>query len=242
MMRRICMRHVLLAGALWAAGLVACGGPKSGAQKQGDFDQAVEHFVSGDYRGTISRMEKIAASATDDAVKRDAYAYIGRSHMALGETDEAISAFTMGAHYGDRGQCVEYLELLKQYVEGNPKALQIQEAVTRGELAGAIVRMMDETATTGMNPGGPTPLAVLAERGWMPATPDGAEHAGDAVTRASLYVIVSRILAGRGQAGQVDVIMPGGYDAALRSHETISGSEALAILERVRQVPEKNGR
>jgi hypothetical protein len=36
--------------------------------------------------------------------------------------------------------------------------------------------------------------------------------------------------------------MPGGYDAALRSHETISGSEALAILERVRQVPEKNGR
>lgn len=236
------MRHVLLAGALWTAGLVACGGPKSGVQKQGDFDQAVEHYVSGDYRGTISRMEKIAASTSDDAVKRDAYAYIGRAHMALGETDDAITAFTMGAHYGDRGPCVEYLELLKQYVEGNPKALQIREAVTRSELAGAIVRMMDETATTGINPGGPTPLVVLAQRGWMPATPDGAEHAGDAVTRASLYVIVSRILSGRGRADQIDVIMPGGYDAALRSQELVSGTEALTVLERVRLVQEKNGR
>src|SRR5258705_12530369 len=116
------------------------------------------------------------------------------------------------------------------------------EAVTRSELAGAIVRMMDEPATATMNPGGPTPLAMLAEGGWMPAAPDGAEHAEDAVTHASLYVIVSRILTGRGQAEKVDVIMPGGYQTALRAVAPVSGTEALAILERVRQVPEKNGR
>jgi hypothetical protein len=241
MTRRFCMLPVLLAVALGLAGLLACGGPSS-VTKQGEFDKAVERFVAGDYRGTISRMEKIVAASGDEAVKRDAYAYIGRAHMALGETDQAIDAFTMGAHYGDRGQCVEYLELLKQYVEGNPNALHAREGVTRSELAGAIVRMMDETATAGLNPGGPTPLAIVAERGWMPATPDGAGHADDVVTRASLYVIVTRILSGRGRADQVDAVMPGGYNAALRAQEPVSGMEALAILERVRQVPEKNGR
>ncbi len=236
------IHHLLLVGALGLAGVLACGGPSAMVGKQGEFDRAVERFVAGDYRGSIARMEKIAAATTDEAVKREAYAYIGRAHMALGETDAAIDAFTMGTHYGDRGQCVEYLELLKQYVEGNPNALHAREGVTRSELAGAIVRMMDETATTSLNPGGPTPLAILAERGWMPATPDGAEHAEDEVTRASLYVIVSRILAGRGQAAQVNVIMPGGYQTALRAVEPVSGSEALAILERVRQVPENHGR
>jgi len=242
MTRRFRMFPVLLTVALGLAGLLACGGPSGSVKKEGEFDQAVEKFVSGDYRGTISRMEKIVAATTDEAEKRDAYAYLGRAHMALGETDQAIEAFTMGAHYGDRGQCVAYLELLKQYVEGNPNALHAREGVTRSELAGAIVRMMDETATAGLKPDGPTPLAILAERGWMPAAPDGAEHANDVVTRASLYVVVSRILSGRGRADQVDVIMPGGYPAALRAEEPVSGTEALAILERVRQVPEKSGR
>jgi hypothetical protein len=242
MTRRTRMLPVLLAVALGLAGLLACGGPSKSVNQQGPFDQAVAKFVAGDYRGTISRMEKIVAATTDEAVKRDAYAYIGRSHMALGETDEAIEAFTMGTHYGDRGPCVEYLEMLKQYVEGNPNALHMREGVTRSELAGAIVRMMDETATAGLTPGGPTPLAILAGRGWMPAAADGAEHADDEVTRASLYVIVTRILAGRGQAAQIDAIMPGGYGAALRAADSVSGTEALAILEKVRQVPEKNGR
>jgi hypothetical protein len=102
--------------------------------------------------------------------------------------------------------------------------------------------MMDETATAGLDPHGPTPLAIAAERGWMPAAPDGAEHADDEVTRASLYVIVTRILAGRGQASQIDAIMPGGYQTALRAADPLSGTEALAILERLRQVPEKRGR
>ena len=120
--------------------------------------------------------------------------------------------------------------------------LHIREAVTRAELAGAIVRMMDETATEAVTPGGPTPLAVVAERGWMPATPDGKEHADAPVTRAALYVIVSRILSGRGRADQITVIMPGGYDRALRAQDPVSGTEAIAILERVRLVPEKHGR
>lgn len=234
--------HVLvLFGALWLAGILACASSVDRSSGS-DFDRAVERFVAGDYTGTIDRMERIAQETADPAVKQDAYAYIGRAHMALGDTDAAIGAFTLGAHYGDRGPCIEYLELLKQYIEGNPDGLHLQEAVTRAELAGAIVRMMDETATEGMSPGGPTPLEIVAGRGWMPATPDGQPHADAPVTRAALYVIVSRILAGRGRADQVDVIMPGGYEAALRAEVPVSGADALAILERVRLVQEKHGR
>ncbi|HEX6791158.1 MAG TPA: hypothetical protein VF247_07605 [Candidatus Krumholzibacteria bacterium] len=235
------MLLVLLAGVVGLTALAACS-PKSDVAPRSDFDRAVERFVAGDYKGTVERMEKIAEESADPDVKQEAYAYIGRAHMALGETEAAITAFTLGAHYGDRGPCIEYLEMLKQYVEGDPKAMHVQEAVTRSELAGAIVRMMDETATEGTSPGGPTPLEIVAQRGWMPATPDGAAHADAPVTRAALYVIVSRILAGRGRADQVAVILPGGYEQAARSTEPVSGAEALAILERVRLVPENHGR
>ena len=235
------MLPVLLVGVIGLAGLLACAGSVE-QRPATDFDRAVERFIAGDYRDAIERMEKVAGASTDPAVQQDAYAYIGRSQMALGDTDAAVAAFTLGAHYGDRGVCVEYLQLLKQYIEGDPDALHVQEAVTRAELAGAMVRMMDETATEGMRPGGPTPLEIAARRGWMPAAPDGLDHADEPVTRAALYVVVSRILAGRGRTDQIDVILPGGYHAALRSGEPVSGTEALVILERVRLVQEKHGR
>ena len=236
------MGVLLLAGVIGLAGIVACSSGVEKAPPRTDFDKAVERFVDGDYRETIEQMEKIADTSEDPAVKQDAYAYIGRAHMALGETEAAIDAFTLGAHYGDRGECVEYLKQLKQYVEGDPGALHMTEAVTRGELAGAIVRMMDETATESVKPGGPPPLEIMAQRGWMPATPDGGTHADAPVTRAALYVIVSRILAGRGRTDQINDIMPGGYESALKSKEPVSGTEAMAVLERVRLVQEKHGR
>lgn len=235
------MHSMVLFGALWLAGILACSSSVD-RRPHSDYDRAVERFVAGDYRETIEKMEKVADETADPAVKQAAYAYIGRSHMALGDTDAAIAAFTLGAHYGDRGPCVEYLEILQQYVAGDPNALHLEDAVTRGELAGAMVRLMDETATEGMNPGGPTPLEIAAQRGWMPAAPDGQQHAAAPVTRAALYVIVSRILSGRGRADQIDVIMPGGYEAAVRSQGPVSGTEALAILERVRLVQENHGR
>ena len=63
---------LLRIGAFGLVGLLACGGPSSTVEKQGDFDKAVERFVEGDYRGTISRMEKIAAATTDAGVAQDA--------------------------------------------------------------------------------------------------------------------------------------------------------------------------
>ena len=227
---------------LWLLALAACA-PAVDHDPRGEFDRAVASFVSGDYQATVDRMEKVIAGTDDDAVKREGYTYIGRAQMAMGNSEAAMTAFRLGAHYGDRGPCIAYLEVLKQYVEGDPGALHVREAITRGELAGAIVRMMDEgvahgeAATTG-----PTPLAVLASRGWMPALPDGNEHAEDPVTRAALYVIAARILAQAGRADRIEAVVPGGYRQALGGVQLTSGAEALAVLERVRSLKEPNGR
>jgi hypothetical protein len=206
-------------------------------------DHAVARFVAGDYAATVAEMEAIAAASTDEAVRREAYTYLGRAHVALGHTDEAVAAFSRGVQQGDRGPCVAYLELLKQYVEGSPGTLHTREFLTRGELAGAIVRLMDAAdASHGPTPAGPTPLQTAAARGWMPVLPDGGGHADDLVTRAVLYVVVARILAEAGRADELETVLPGGYGSAMRARGPVSGTEALAVLERTRSLLEGHGR
>jgi tetratricopeptide (TPR) repeat protein len=201
---------------------------------QNELDRAVEDFVDGDYRDAVTKLDAIIASSQDDPLRREAYMYLGRSHMALGETDEAIDAFTRCIHLGDTGPCVEYLRVLQQYMEGKPGALHMNEALTRGQLAGAVVRMFLNQEPD--DPTGPTPLTILEQRGWMPVLPDGDHHAADPVTPASLYVVAARILAEAGQADQASRVMPGGYRKAASVKQPVSGSQALAVLERVRAI------
>ena len=227
--------------ALWLAALLACA-PTADVPPPSDFDRAVSRFVAGDYEAAIAEMEKLAASTTDEAVRRDAYTYLGRSHMALGRTDEAVEAFTLGVNSGDRGVCVAYLELLRQYVEGSPGTLHTRDVLTRAQLAGAIVRLMGGDGGDEPGPAGPTPLATAAARGWMPALPDGDERADLAVTRAALYVVVARLLAEGGVPGGPGAVWPGGYRQAMAATDPVSGTEAMAILERVKTMRENHGR
>jgi hypothetical protein len=179
----------------------------------------------------------VVTASTDDAVRREAYTYLGRSHMALGETDLAVEAFSSGVQLGDRGPCVAYLEVLKQYMEGKPNALHMSDVLTRSQLAGAVVRLFlgESTEVTG----GPTPMTQLERRGWMPVLPDGQDHAADPVTRATLYMLSARILSETNQTDELDRIMPGGYRAATKAQAPVTGAEGLAILERVRAAAAK---
>jgi hypothetical protein len=197
-------------------------------------DRAVEDFVDGDYRDAVTKLDAVIAASNDDPLRREAYTYLGRAHMALGETDEAVDAFTRCVQLGDTGPCVEYLRVLQQFVEGKPGALHMNETLTRGQLAGAVVRMFLNQEPD--NPSGPTPLETLEQRGWMPVLPDGNDHAADPVTHASLYVVATRILAEAGHADQATRVMPGGYPKAAKSTKPVSGAEALAVLERVRAI------
>jgi len=227
------------AAILWIALSVACA-PASDVEPANDLDRSVARFVSGDYAAAIEGFERVVASTDDDAVKREAYAYIGRAHMARGETDEAITAFTMGVRHGDRGVCVEYLEALKPYVEGAPGSLHLNEAVTRGQLAGAMVRLFDSEAPNELT--GPTPIARAVAHGWMPALADGKDHADETVSESALYVIAARLLAEGGASGKLDAVFPGGYRRASASQRPVSGTEAMAVLERVRAHRETDGR
>jgi tetratricopeptide (TPR) repeat protein len=202
-----------------------------------DLDRAVEDFVDGDYHDAVTKLDAVLATSEDEPVRREAYTYLGRAHMALGETDEAVDAFTRCVQLGDTGPCVEYLRVLQQFVEGKPGALHMNESLTRGQLAGAVVRMFLNQEPN--DPTGPTPLKTLEERGWMPVLPDGKPHAEDPVTHASLYVVAARILSEAGHADQAGRVMPGGYRKAANSTQAVSGAEALAVLERVRAITGK---
>jgi tetratricopeptide (TPR) repeat protein len=224
--------------------LLASCGPRAELTPRGDLDRAIEQYVAGEYRSAVAGFEKALAATEDDAVRREAYTYLGRAYMALGQTDEAVTAFTMGARYGDRGVCVAYLETLKQYVGGSPKGLHISEALTRSQLALAILRIMDGGAepAQSLDPNAPTPIRQLEARHWMIPLADGTDHADDAVTPAALYVIVARILADAKLAGRVHDVMPAGYRVALGETRAVSGAEALAVLERTRSLKEQHGR
>ncbi|MDH4037309.1 MAG: hypothetical protein OEX18_07805 [Candidatus Krumholzibacteria bacterium] len=222
-----------------AAVALACS-PSASVDKRSDLDRAVALYVTGDYRGAVDRLQNIARSAPDDATRREAYTYLGRSYIALGDTQAAIDAFSLGVEYGDRGPCVEYLEVLKRYQEGSPEGLHILATITRGELAGAAVRVLGDGRP--LDPGGPTPIELAEKRGWFPALPDGGVHADAPVTRAALYAFVGRVLAGAGLPERADQVMPGGYRRAMNDPEPVSGSDAMAVLERVRALKEKNGR
>jgi hypothetical protein len=127
--------------------------------------------------------------------------------------------------------------MLKQQIEGQPSGLHMSDVLTRGQLAGAIARMFLGGITT--DPGGPSPIAQVERKGWMPAMADGQDHANEPVTYAALYVVAARILYDGGVADQAERVMPGGYRAAASKTEPVSGKEGLAILERVRSLTTK---
>lgn len=222
-----------------AAALAACS-PAATLDSRSGLDRAVALYVSGDYRSAAGALEDIARNAGDDATRREAYTYLGRSRMALGQTDAAIDAFTLGVQYGDQGPCVDYLEVLQRFHEGAPEGLHILETITRGELAGAAVRVLGDGKL--LDPNGPTPIEMAEKEGWMPVLPDGDVRAEEPVTRAALYAFVGRVLADAGLPGRAGEVMPGGFRAAMNDPAPVSGSDAVAVLERVRALKEKNGR
>jgi tetratricopeptide (TPR) repeat protein len=234
------LRNLAPAAAMALVSAVVACGPGATVDSRSDLDRAVAAYVAGDYRTAVTRLQKVAAESGDEATRREAYTYLGRTHMALGDTDAAIEAFTRCAHEGDRGPCLDYLETLRQYQAGSPEGLHIIETITRADLAAAAVRVFDGKAT--LDPGGPEPLAVAAERGWMPAMADGNRRADEPVTQAAFYVFVSRVLAQAGLADKTGTLLPGGYRAAMRETDPVSGAEAIAVLERIQALKEANGR
>jgi hypothetical protein len=235
MHRTLCIPGLRIAAALSIAGTLACA--SAGPNPRRDLDRAVGKFVAGDYRAAVAELDAVIAASSDPAVQREAYTYLGRAHMALGETDAAVDAFSRGVQLGDTGPCVAYLSLLKQYVEGKPSGLHMSETLTRGQLAGAVARMF--LGGVSGDASGPTPIAQLERRGWMPRLADGDDHAAAPLTRAALYVVAAHILADAGAADRAETAMPGGYRAAARSTKPVSGTEALAVLERVRALATK---
>jgi hypothetical protein len=205
----------------------------SGATRSPRIDPAIALFVSGQYEQAIERLNDLAASLESEAALREVYYYLGRSHLALGHHHRAIDAFSAGVAYGDTGACVEYLEQLRTVIAGEEKSVVRSERVTRRQLAAAIARRFLGGDSSDES------LRDVVANGWMAMLPDGSFHGDAHVTRASLYVVCSRMLAQWGL--DTGVLGPYREGTAVRGGEPVSGAEVSSLLDELVMLRKRNG-
>ncbi len=210
--------------------LAGCSGAGKAPQRS-EIDSAIALFVSGQYEQAIEHLDQLAETLQSEESLREVYYYLGRTHLALGQNNRAIDAFSAGVNYGDTGGSLDYLEQLRVFVEGRESSVRRSETVTRRQLASAMVRRF-LLAGEGNEPAVGDPGAALEEviaRGWMQRLPDGALHGEDAVTRAALYVACARVSAQWGFGATVI----SGYRSTLASRgtETVTGAQVSDVLD-----------
>jgi tetratricopeptide (TPR) repeat protein len=231
--KRITGRRLALGAVL--TGLIVAGCSGAGKEpSRTEIDPAIALFVSGHYQEAADRLDELAQTLESDESLREVYYYLGRCYLELGRNDRAIEAFSAGVSYGDTGGCVDYLERLQAYVETGERGVRLSERLTRRQLAAEIARAVPEVmgAGAGSGPGDPdATLRAVVERGWMRALPDGKLHGDAEVTRAALYVTLSRVANDLGVGGD----LLAGYRAAFaaRGTESVRGTEASALLDEI---------
>jgi tetratricopeptide (TPR) repeat protein len=222
-------------------GVVLAGCSGAGREPgRAEIDPAIALFVSGAYPEAIDRLTEIAGSTNSEETLREVYYYLGRSYLALGANDRAIEAFSAGVSYGDTGACVDYLEQLQAYVETREGSMRRSEDVSRRQLASGLLRSaLGDAEVTATVDDPDSALRRVVERGWMRALPDGGLHGDAPVTRASLYVILSRVAADLG-------IDPRALDELRASFvecgaQPVMGPEVSALLDAISNARKRNG-
>jgi len=192
-----------------------------------EIDPAIALYLEGRYEEAIESFESLLDTADDDRTRIEIYYFLGRSYMQLDDMSAAVDAFGAGVQLGDRGPCLEYLQLLQPRFEGAPEAIRRLPAVTRGQMCSLVARWV--AASRGALPSG-APIEAIAARGWIARMPDGELHAEAEVTRAALHVFIARMC--------VDIPCTGGGPGAYPlSDETVTGIELVQRLEAVMPWP-----
>jgi tetratricopeptide (TPR) repeat protein len=205
--------------------LVAIIGCRPGTQNE--IDPAVALYLEGRYDDAIEAFESLLDSAEDDRTRIEIYYFLGRSYMQKDDMSAAVEAFGAGVRLGDRGPCLEDLQLLQPRFEGAPDAIRRLPAVTRGQLSALVVNWV--ASSRGARPSG-VPIEDMVARGWLRRLPDGELHPEAEVTRSALHVFMARMCA--------DIECSGGGPVAYPlSDETITGIELLQRLESVMPWP-----
>ena len=210
--------------------LLAAIGCRPGTQNE--IDPAIALYLEGRYDDAIEAFESLLDTAEDDRTRIEIYYFLGRSYMQKDDMSAAVGAFGAGVRLGDRGPCLEYLQMLQPRFEGVPDAIRRQPTVTRGQLAALVTGWV--ASSRDALPSG-VPIEEMEARGWMRRLPDGELHPQAKVTRASLHVFMARMCADIECTGSG----PGTYPL---SDETITGIELLQRLESVMPWPAPTGK
>ena len=205
--------------------LLAAVGCRPGTQNE--IDPAIALYLEGRYEEAIESFESLLETAEDDRTRIEIYYFLGRSYMQLDDTSAAVDAFSTGVQLGDRGPCLEYLQMLRARFEGAPDAIKRLPVVTRGQLCALVLRWV--ASAQGAVPSG-EPTEEIAARGWITRMPDGGLHPEAEVTRAALNVFMARMCE--------DIECTGGGPGPYPfSDQTVNGIEVVQRLEAIMPWP-----
>jgi len=214
--------------AVFASCIAGCG-PRTVQRDQTDIDPAIRLFLEGRTAEAVQAFERLAREARSDETRREVYYFLGRSHEARGEIQQAIDAFTLAVQYGDKGASMEYLNRLTPLLESRPEGFVRLPTVTRRQLAALVVRWVqgDSVLTAGGDP-----LAIAIQAGWMSELPDGKVHGDAQVSHAAFAVFLER-LCRQTRCRDVARVIP--------DEQPISGRDVVRALQSSLPAPMKHG-
>ncbi len=223
-----------IAGAVAAVGwlLVLSCSSSPPQLRSGGLDPAINLFLAGEYDEAIETITALLETPVSNETRLEAYYYLGRAYLEMGDVRAATDAFVTGVQLGDDGPCREYLEKILPSIEGTSNSVRRMLGVPRSQLAALVMGWLaaDPTGARAHDGAHDTdPLSVAAERGWMPAMADGSLHHEAFVTRAAFHVFVSRMCMDFDCARPVAEVL-GRYP---RSDELMSGVEILSTLDQL---------
>jgi len=198
-------------------------------------DAAIALFVSGEYGDAVVALNDVIESNDDMGIRLEAYCYLGRAHLELGDKNAAVGAFRTAVHLGDMGPSVDYLARLSAELESRPGTIDRSLSVSRRQLAASLVRILQPDPRSGALDTTEPALERVVAAGWMIRIPDGELHPAEPVTRSAFFITVSRLLTESGLSEAASVFPSVDY----RSTELITGRELAPVLERIAQLRTK---
>ncbi len=228
---RIPCRPIVVFTAIGLLVLSSCGRP-SDVSRSDALDSAVEMFLAGHHRQAIESLNALLERPVSDGERREIYYYLGRAYLEQDDVSRAVDSFAAGVQLGDSGPCLEYLERLRSRMASDAATVARAPVVTRRQLSALVEGWL--ARGEGRDPH-PDPIVAMTERGWLERMPDGRDHADSPVTRAALFVFVSRMCASIECVGSQVQSYP-------LSDRTVSGRDLVAQLGRVMPWPPPDGR
>jgi hypothetical protein len=231
--------------------IISCS-PSKRTSTQSSLDTAIEQYISGRYEAAREELSILTHNLQGEELCT-AYLYLGRSHLALGETDRAAEAFSMGSITCGDELFEEYLMQVRDNLRATPGALISAVSITRAQYA-CLLRHYFEAGGNGALPTVPADIeshwaqeAIVGvlRSGYMESLPDGAFYPDEPLSRAAFVFHTGRLIKLLSKDSSIDLegAFPEGVERKIHYYAgvagtadgspLISGSDAVNLLDNI---------